>query len=207
MLLPKQPILCALFALALIACHREPSQAPQPKPAPKVRAPLASTGPTPAQLTAGMVEAVGQGKSQAPVTLKFDLLQKPTVGQPLEIAIALLPQISAGPAGVAVSAAEGLQVAESDGQIDIPAVEPGQVYRHSIKVTPTQEGVLSITFRVSLRHDEMTDSRVFSVPVIVGSAQAQTETSGARPTGAVARPTGAAGLTSAAGLNGAGSLD
>jgi hypothetical protein len=44
-----------------------------------------------------MVEAVVQGKAQAPIELKFDLLERPVQGQPFEVAIALLPQTALGP--------------------------------------------------------------------------------------------------------------
>jgi hypothetical protein len=46
-------------------------------------------------------------------------------------------------------------------------VEPAQVYRHRIKVTPAAEGVYLVTLSVNLKHDQMADSRVFSVPIIV----------------------------------------
>jgi hypothetical protein len=173
----KTPMLHACVAFAAFAmfaaCHRDPQQVPQPKVAPTVRAPVATQrGPTPGELTAGMVEAASQGKSQTAVSLKFDLLQRPTVGQPLEIAIALLPQIHASPASIAVSSGGGLQLAPGDEQIEIPTVEPAQVYRHSIKVTPTEEGLQFLSLSVSLKHDEMTDSRGFSVPVIVSAGPA-----------------------------------
>ncbi len=59
-------------------------------PTPHISAPVAvKKGPTAAELTAGMVEAASQGKSQWPVQLKFELQQRPTVGQPLEINVAL----------------------------------------------------------------------------------------------------------------------
>ena len=73
----------------------------------------------------------------------------------------------------------GLQVAAGEGQVEIASVEPGQVYRHKITVTPTQEGVLSVTLNVSLKHDEVTDSRVFSMPIIVAAAPAGAPTSAA----------------------------
>ena len=38
------------------------------------------------------------------------------------------------------------------------------MYRQSVKVTPTAEGVLLLGLTVSLKHDEMTESRVFSIP-------------------------------------------
>ena len=52
-------------------------------------------------------------------------------------------------------------------QFDLPAVEAGQVYRQTVKVTPSAEGVLLLNLTVSLKHDEMTDQRAFSIPLIV----------------------------------------
>jgi hypothetical protein len=158
--------LCVLAALA--ACHRDSGTAPKVTAIRHVRAPVTPQAEASAQeLTAGMVEAATQGKSQAPVTLKFDLEQRPVQGQPLEIDLALLPRIAASPATINVTASDGLQVGASDSQIEFPAVDAAQVYRRSIKLTPTGEGVLLLTLSVSLKHDQMADSRVFSVPIIV----------------------------------------
>jgi hypothetical protein len=172
-----------LCAAAIAGCHGDSSQAPPAKPAPQGQpAPAAAARkPKPQESTAGMVEAASQGKSQAPVALKFDLLQRPAVGQPLEIAIALLPQIAASPARIDVSGSEGLQLAAGDAQIEFPSVEPAQVYRRSIVVTPVNEGVLLVTLSVSLKHDEMTESRAFSVPIIVGGMVAADEASAVKP--------------------------
>src|SRR5208337_4649243 len=100
MMNPRVLALCAVGLLA--ACHRNAGPAPQPTPAAQKQAPSAKApaAKTPQQLTADMVEAASQGKSQAPVTLKFDLLQRPTVGQPLQIALALLPQLPAAAADI-----------------------------------------------------------------------------------------------------------
>jgi hypothetical protein len=169
----------ALFATALIgiaalaACHRDSSPAAPPKPDVQKHAPVATQrGPTADELTADMVEAATLGKSQVPVALKFDLLRRPTVGQPLEIAIALIPQIPANPATIDVSGSDGLQIAPGEGRIEIPAVEPAQVYRHSVKITPTAEGVLLLSLTVGLKHDEMTETRMFAVPIIVEASSA-----------------------------------
>jgi hypothetical protein len=124
-------------------------------------------GPTPEQLTAGMVEAAGQGKSQLDVKLKFDLLQKPTLGRVLDIDLAVMPQIDANGADLQVTGGDGLAVAPATSQIALAALEAGQVYRQSVKVTPGAEGVLVLGLIISLKHDEMTESRAFSIPLIV----------------------------------------
>jgi hypothetical protein len=161
-------MVCALAAAS--ACHKDSGTSPPSTPAPKPRisVPIAAKkGPSAAELTAGMVEAASPGKSQLPIQLKFDVKQRPTSGQALDIDIALVPQIDAGAAGIQVTGGDGLTVAPGTNQIDLPAVEAGQVYRQSVKVTPTADGVLLLGLTISLKHDEMTESRAFSIPLIV----------------------------------------
>jgi hypothetical protein len=162
-------IFCGLVALT--ACHRNSGTASAPKSTARVKAPAAPPpGPSAREQTAAMVEAATVGKSQVPVGLKFEVLQRPVQGQPLEIAIALLPHIPAHPAIIEATGSEGVQMGAGEHQIEFPEVEPEQVYRHSIKLTPTAEGLFLITLNVSLKHDQMADSRTFSVPIIVASS-------------------------------------
>ncbi len=161
-------VLTLCIVAALCACHRDSDTPLQPVPTPQISAPVvAKKGPSAADLTAGMVEAVSQGKSQLAVQLKFDLQQRPVLGQTLDIDLAVVPQIDAGGANILVTGGDGLTVFPGTGQIDLPAVQAGQVYRHSVKVTPTVDGVLLLSFNISLKHDEMTESRLFTIPLIV----------------------------------------
>jgi hypothetical protein len=165
-------MLCAVAAIgaAFVACHRESdtAPAPAPAPAPRVAAPAAAKkAPGAAELTTGMVEAAIQGKSLVPVLLKFDLAQKPTVGRPLDINLAVIPQIDASAAQIQVAGGDGITVPAGTNQIDLPAMEAGQVYRQSIKVNPNAEGVLLLNLTLSLKHDEITESQAFSIPLIV----------------------------------------
>ena len=155
--------LCALAAVG--ACHKESATE---APSAQATAPVAARkGPGAEKVTAGMVEAPSQGKSQLPVKLKFALEQRPAVGQAFDITVALMPQIDAGSASIEVAGGDGLNVAPQMNRIDLPAVEAGQVYRQSIQVTPTMAGVLLLNLNVSLKHDETSESRVFSIPLIV----------------------------------------
>jgi hypothetical protein len=153
---------------AVSACHKDSGPPPPTAPAPRIAVPApVKKGPSAAELTAGMVEAAGLGKSQLPIQLKFDLKQRPTLGKALDIDIALVPQIDASPANIQVSGGDGLTVAPGTGQIDLPAIEAGQVYRQSVQVTPTADGLLLLSLTVSLKHDETTESRGFSIPLLV----------------------------------------
>jgi hypothetical protein len=161
-------VLTLCTVVAAVACHRE-SETPQPvvvKPHVPTTAAV-KKGPTPEQLTAGMVEAASQGKSQLAVKLKFDLPQKPTLGQALDIDLAVMPQIDANGADLQVTGGDGLTVAPAAAQIALAGLEAGQVYRQSVKVTPTVDGVLVLGLIISLKHDEITESRAFSIPLIV----------------------------------------
>jgi hypothetical protein len=159
-------MLCTVAAAS--ACHGDSETPSTPTAAkPHISAPVpARKGPTAGELTAGMVEAASQGKSQLPVDLKFDLQQRPAVGQPLDVNIAVVPQIDAGAAEIQV-AGDGFTITPGTNPIDLPNVAAGEVYRQTVKVTPTVAGVLLLGLTVSLKHDEMTESRSFSIPVIV----------------------------------------
>jgi hypothetical protein len=159
-------ILCS--AALIGACHRD-SGTPPPTaaPTPHIRVPVVKKGPTAAELTAGMVEAASQGKSGLAVQLKFELLRRPTVGQPLEINVAVMPQIDADPAELQVTGGDDLTVAPGAAHFDLAAVEAGQVYRQSFTVTPGAEGVLLLSLTVSLKHDDTAETRGFAIPLIV----------------------------------------
>ena len=159
-------VLCALAAVG--GCHGDSAAPPAGKPAPRVAAPaVLKKGPRVAEQTKGMVEAATQGRWTVPVELKFALDEKPQVGKPLQVNIAVLPQIAAVSAAVQIAPAEGLEIAPGSSQFEIPSVEPDSVYRQIIKLTPTAEGVLLLGLTITLKHDDIAESRVFSIPLIV----------------------------------------
>jgi hypothetical protein len=160
-------VLTLCFVAAASACHGDSGTSSPPTAKPHVSVPLpVKKGPSAGELTAGMVEAASQGKSQLPVDLKFDLQQRPALGQPLDVNIAVVPQIDAGAAQIQI-AGDGFTLAPGTNPIDLPTVAAGEVYRQTVKVTPTAAGVLLLGLTISLKHDEMTESRSFSIPVIV----------------------------------------
>jgi hypothetical protein len=159
-------LLCAVAAAS--ACNKDSGSAPAAHAATHVRpkTSAAKPGGTAAEQTAGMVQASTLGKSQVPVELKFDLSQRPKVGQPLEINLALIAQISASPATIQVSGAEDVSVAPGANRFEIASEEAGEVYKHAVSVTPNAEGVVLLDVTVQLKHDEMVDKREFSIPII-----------------------------------------
>jgi hypothetical protein len=164
----KALLLCAAV-MAVAACNRDSGSVPAPVAVSHIK-PKAPVAPKPnataAEQTAGMVQAASEGKSSVPVELKFDIAQRPKVGQPLEINLALIAQIAASPATIQVTGDDAVSVAAGANQFDIPAAEAGEVYRETVNVTPNTEGVVVLGVTVMLKHDEMVDQRVFSIPII-----------------------------------------
>jgi hypothetical protein len=164
----KALLLCAAV-MAVAACNQDSGSVPAPTAVSHIK-PKAPVAPRPnataAEQTAGMVQAASEGKSSVPVELKFDIAQRPKVGQPLEINLALIAQIAASPATIQVTGDDAVSVAAGANQFDIPAAEAGEVYRETVNVTPNTEGVVVLGVTVMLKHDEMVDQRVFSIPII-----------------------------------------
>jgi hypothetical protein len=165
----KVLLLCAA-AVTLAACNKDTGSVPAPNAVSHVK-PKAAVAPRPgataAEQTVGMVQAAAQGKSQVPVELKYDITQRPKVGQSLGIDLALIPQIAAGPVTIQVNGADDVSVAAGANQFDIASAEAGGVYRETVNVTPNAEGVVVLGVTVSLKHDDVVDQRVFSIPIIV----------------------------------------
>jgi uncharacterized lipoprotein len=163
----KVLLLCA--AMVAAACNKDSSSAPAARPVSQTK-PKAVAAPAPAataaEQTAGMVQAAAQGKSQVPVELKYDITQRPKVGQPLDINLALIAQIAASSATIQLAGADDLTVPPGANQFDIPSEEAGEVYRETVHVTPNAEGVVLLGVTVLLKHDEIVDQRVFSIPII-----------------------------------------
>ncbi len=152
----------------LSACSQEagPPPASANTPRTKASAPVRK-GPSVEELTAGMAAAPTLGKSPLPADVKFELAERPKIGQVLEINLALVPKFDGGPVSMEVSGAQGLDAAQGDSPFAVPEVAAGEVYRHTLHVTPNTDGVLLVNLTVSLKHDDVSDSQVFSVPIIV----------------------------------------
>jgi hypothetical protein len=164
-------VLVGAGAMVLAACSggSDPTATATPSTRQAAHSPAtpAKRGPTVAEQTVGMVSAVSLGKSTLPVVLKFELTGRPQVGQPLTINLAVLPQISTDGGSVSVASADGFEPLAAGAVAALDAMTPDEVARRSIRVTPAKTGVLLLTLGVGLTHDEITETREFTVPVLV----------------------------------------
>jgi hypothetical protein len=119
-----------------------------------------------------MVSAVGAGKSSATIDLKFELLGRPVVGQPVDIDFALIPGHELDRVSAVFHAADGLELTQGEktGAIDHPEV--GVAVTHTVTIVPQRDGIFYLTAVVLA--DSPTDSltRTFSIPVIAGAGLA-----------------------------------
>jgi len=123
------------------------------------------------QLSRNMVGAVAANKPAAlPIQVKFELRDRPQVGQPVELDLAIVPMSASvdrvsgkveGEEGVEV--VEGAQIAPTDRPAE------GTPIRQSVKVLPRQDGIFTVHVVVTVDAAGQTSSEAYAIPLIAGS--------------------------------------
>jgi len=119
-----------------------------------------------------MVSAVAASKpSMVPVQVKFDLRERPDVGQPVGVDLAIVPMsASVDRVSGKVEGEDGLDIIDG---ADIAATDrpvEGAPIRQAVKVLPNQEGILSVHAVVAVDSGGQTSSEAYAIPLIVGAA-------------------------------------
>jgi hypothetical protein len=141
------------------------------------------------ELARSMVSAVASNKpSTLPVQVKFELRDRPDVGQPVEVDLAIVPMsASVDRLSGKVEGEDGLELVEG-GEIaaaDRPA--EGVPIRHLVKVLPKREGIYTVRAVLTVDAAGVSSTEAYSMPVIAGLTPA--DRSGQPP---VAAPTASA---------------
>jgi hypothetical protein len=118
-----------------------------------------------------MANAVVTGKTTAPVDLKYDVLAKPDVGQPVEIELAFSPRLAADVLEVEVTGIPGLTVVNG-GATRFEGVMPGERYVAKALVQADAPGIYYANVVARMITQVQTEARTFSVPVAVGAVPA-----------------------------------
>jgi hypothetical protein len=160
----------AILVLLATACGRDPESAAAGKPA---VTPAGTPGASAADVdeaTRGMVSGVAAGRAaDAVVDLKFELKERPEIGKPAAIDIALLPKVATDEMNVTYLANEGLTVQNSATPSRFEHVQAGSVYRHQATVVPKVNGVFYLSAIVMVQTDTGEVTRTFSIPVVIGA--------------------------------------
>ncbi len=159
-----------LAAVMLTACGSHSAGTPAPGAAAK------SVAPKPLnpldQLSRNMVSAVAATKpSTIPVQLKFELLSRPDVGQPVEVDLAIVP-MSASVERISgkIEGEDGLELIEG---AEIGATErppEGVPIRHSVKLVPSREGIFTVRAALTVDAAGVSSTEAYSIPLIASAA-------------------------------------
>jgi hypothetical protein len=168
---------CVLTALAslAVACGGGNGNSAADKAAPADAAGKSSTQAAAAAAKAaeddGLANAVAVGKTAAAVDLKYNLAARPALGQPFELELVLLPRIAADTLEVQATGMPGLVVA-GGAAAKFDQVVPDEKYAAKVLLQVTEAGLYYVGVTAKLVNKVQTDSRTFSVPVVVGQLPA-----------------------------------
>ena len=129
------------------------------------------SGPSREEQTAGMVLAAAALRSADIADLKFDIASRPQAGLPFNVELALLPTTESPVVTLELSGSDGLTVATEDASATFTDVTRAHVYRKSVVANTAAEGVYFLSVVASFKNADFTDSRNFTIPIIVEPAK------------------------------------
>jgi hypothetical protein len=166
--------LTALATLAMACGGGDEEKAAAEKAAPAVAAGDVSKQAVAAEAKAaddGLANAVAVGKTAAAVDLKYDLAARPGLGQPFEVELVFVPRMAADALEVQATGMPGLVVA-GGADAKFEQVVANEKYAAKVLLQVTEPGVYYVGVTAKLVSKVQTDSRTFSVPIIVGELPA-----------------------------------
>jgi hypothetical protein len=130
--------------------------------------------------TAKMARAVTVGKSNVPVNLKYEILNKPVTGSPVEIELAVIPTFGADSLTLTFVGSTGLTLS-ADAAPPIEVVKAAQVERVKLAVQATEESVYYVTVTATVYTAGSSSVRNFAIPVIMSAPVAASESAAPAP--------------------------
>lgn len=127
------------------------------------------SGGTPFDL-ADMVGAVSLGKASPDIDLKFALKERPAVGEPVDIDVALIPGHELDQVYATFSATDGLEIRKGGTMPKVEHPEPGAPIPHTVTIVPQRDGIFYIRAIVLADSAANSVTHSFSIPVIAGAA-------------------------------------
>jgi hypothetical protein len=152
--------LLAVLALSACGSKEEPQTAIPLHPVKREQ--------TPEDPTANMARAVAIGGATAPVNIKYEILNKPIVGSPIEIDLAVIPTQGADSMTVSYTGSSGLTLS-TDAAQTIDAVKSGQAERLKLSARAQQDSVFYVTVTATVYVAGTSSARVFAIPIIVSA--------------------------------------
>jgi hypothetical protein len=139
--------------------------------------------PPGSDISPNMVSALSgahTGPRAPDVQVKFELRERPTATQPLDIDLVILPGAVDRVYG-RVEASGGLELAEGAEIAPTDRPQERMPVRHSIKVLPKADGIYTMNAVVSVESGGQTSTQTFSFPVIVAAPAGESPAPAAPP--------------------------
>ena len=164
------PLVGILASLVLVGCGSSETDAASSTTA--SGSPHSGTRP-PASKAADMVAAVSAKPGAGLVDLRFAITQRPKVGEPVDIELALTPSVELEQLFARFQVAEGLQLV-SGGETEHIEHAPAHVaVGHKITVIAKTDGIFYVTAVVLADSDKDSVARNFNIPIIAGQGLAE----------------------------------
>jgi hypothetical protein len=180
-----QFLACVLMGAGLAACgSSEPEEGSTLTPAANKH-----TGSKPASAKGDMVAAVGAKTGAGAVDLRFSILSRPKVGEPVDIELALTPSVELEHLFARFQVTDGLQLVAGQETEHIEHPTTGVAVTHKVTVIPKSDGIFSITAVVLADSAKDSIARNFNIPIIAGQGLTELPSpSAAPPAASVADP-------------------
>jgi hypothetical protein len=135
--------------------------------------------PEAARLAREMVKAVSAGGSEIPVDVKFKLTQRPEVGKPVDIELALIPTARLERLYARFQPSDGLELVKGDHTEQIARPVAGNPISHTLTVIPRHDGIFSVLAIVLTDSPSESVSRNYTIPLIAGTGLPESAPQGA----------------------------
>ena len=162
-------ICLSIAGIALAACGSESEPDAAAAAAAKSAAQQAAALADPA---ARMARAVGNGKPGAAVDIRYEFSAKPTIGTPMELQIAFIPNAGVDSMEIVINGMDGVTLSGSL-SANFAEVEPATPYMHTLSVLPDRAGVFYLSVVATTQIGNSNLSRTFSIPFAVGNVPAR----------------------------------
>jgi hypothetical protein len=183
-------ILAGLATLALLAGCGGGGDASTAKVAKKTAA-ASEVDPAVAELVKNTTPATTLGSTMTPVEVRFAFAGVPAAGRPVDIDVAVLPQVAVPTVRVDLRPGDdGLRVVDPTAQVTFDKVQAGTIEKLRVQAIPERAGTTTLRLVVTLEQPTGQESRTFELPVVVPSPGSAPAPSGQTPAAPAARAAG-----------------
>jgi hypothetical protein len=137
-----------------------------------------------------MVAAVSASKTPGAAEVRFALSGRPTVGQPVDIQLALTPTVELDRLYARFQGSEGLDLVKGGETAHYEQPSRGKELSHTVTVIPRSDGIFNVTAVVLSDSDTESIARTYTIPIIAGAGlpELPPPEAEARPQSKPARP-------------------